>query len=268
MRVVDLKSLVCSKNHTFDFTKQGYLNLMTHATDSQYSKELFEARNKIIIESNLYAPMHQTITKVMKEYINLSKNPIMVADLGCGEGSHLQRIIDECSSKKVTGVGIDIAKEAILLAAKRYENIIWLVGDLAKSPLADQSVQVILNILSPSNYKEFKRIINQEGLVIKVVPRPNYLKELREAVFEHERQYTNDETVTLYKQHFKLLDVIPLCYTKQLNKEELDNLVQMTPLSWSADKKRMESFLQRDTGEITVDLDILVGMKKNTNEMR
>ncbi|WP_338150449.1 putative RNA methyltransferase [Priestia flexa] len=38
---VDLKSLKCSNNHTFDFAKQGYINLMTHSTKSHYDKRLY-----------------------------------------------------------------------------------------------------------------------------------------------------------------------------------------------------------------------------------
>ncbi|MBA2872234.1 23S rRNA (guanine745-N1)-methyltransferase [Anoxybacillus calidus] len=264
MRVVDFKSLICSKNHTFDFSKQGYVNLMTHPSNSHYKKELFEARHKIIMESNLYTSMHETITKVIKEYMDVSLKPFMVVDLGCGEGSHLQRILDECMIPAMTVVGLDISKEGIAMAAKRYDNQIWLVGDLAKSPLADQSFHVVLNILSPSNYKEFKRILVEDGLVIKVVPRPNYLKELREVLFDNDEKkvYKNDQIVSLFKKHLHLLDVFHLCYTKNLNKAELTNLVQMTPLAWSADKARIDAFINRDSAEITVDLDILVGVNK------
>jgi 23S rRNA (guanine745-N1)-methyltransferase len=264
MRVVNFKSLICSKNHTFDFTKQGYVNLMTHPSNSHYKKELFEARHKIIMESNLYTSMHETITKVIKEYMDVSLKPFMVVDLGCGEGSHLQRILDECMIPAMTGVGLDISKEGIAMAAKRYDNQIWLVGDLAKSPLADQSFHVVLNILSPSNYKEFKRILVEDGLVIKVVPRPNYLKELREVLFDNNEKkvYKNDQIVSLFKKHLHLLDVFHLCYTKNLKKADLKNLVQMTPLAWSADKARIDAFINRDSAEITVDLDILVGVNK------
>jgi 23S rRNA (guanine745-N1)-methyltransferase len=102
------------------------------------------------------------------------------------------------------------------------------------------------------------------GLVIKVVPRPNYLKELREAFYDHKekRVYKNDQTVSLFKKHLRLLDVFHLCYSKNLNETELKNLVQMTPLAWSADKARIDAFIHRDSARITVDLDILVGMNK------
>lgn len=264
LRVVELKSLICTNNHTFDFTKQGYVNLMTHQSNSHYSKELFEARHKIIMESNLYMKMHEEITKVIKENLGNSNHPSLMVDLGCGEGSHLQRIIDECKIDALTGVGLDIAKEGIVMAAKYYEKQIWLVGDLAKSPLADQSFNVILNILSPSNYQEFKRILVQDGLVIKVVPRTNYLIELREALFDssEKKEYNNDHTVSLFKEKFRLVDQRKLHYTKTLNKEELNHLVQMTPLAWSADQTRVNAFIQHDSAEITVDLDILVGLNE------
>ena len=264
MRVVDQKSLICSNNHTFDFAKQGYLNLMTQQSNSHYSKELFEARHKIINDSELYEEMHKSISNVIKNSMDTSIDPFLIVDLGCGEGSHLQRIIDECGIEAVTAVGLDIAKEGIVTAAKRYENLIWLVADLAKSPLADHSFHIILNILSPSNYKEFKRMLVDDGFVIKVVPGSNYLKEVREALFEssEKKDYKNDDTISLFKEHFKLIHNMNLNYTKILNKEELLNLVRMTPLAWSGDQDRINAFSNQDSAEITIDLEVLVGMNK------
>ncbi|WP_342346113.1 putative RNA methyltransferase [Paenibacillus mangrovi] len=40
LKVVDLKSLGCPNNHTFDISKQGYVNLMTRPLNSNYGKEL------------------------------------------------------------------------------------------------------------------------------------------------------------------------------------------------------------------------------------
>jgi 23S rRNA (guanine745-N1)-methyltransferase len=162
------------------------------------------------------------------------------------------------------GVGLDISKEGIVMAAKKYKDPIWLVGDLAISPLEDQSFHVILNIFSPSNYKEFKRILVPNGLVIKVVPRSNYLKELREALFDDlkKKVYKNDATVSLFKKHFYLSDVINLCFTKKLNQAELENLVQMSPLAWTSDQAHIDAFVNRGSSEITIDLDILIGLNK------
>jgi 23S rRNA (guanine745-N1)-methyltransferase len=264
MRVVNDRSLICAKKHTFDFAKQGYVNLLPRPSNSHYTKELFEARHKIIMESNLYTSMHKTITKMIKEHMDVAINPFTVLDLGCGEGSHLQKIVDGCKSPAITGIGLDISKESIIMASKKYKDSIWFVGDLAKSPLVDESVHVILNILSPSNYKEFKRTLVQDGLVIKIVPRPNYLKELREFLFDKTEKeiYRNDKIVSLFKKHFYLLDVFNLSYTMNLNQAELKNLVQMTPLAWSSDKGRINAYINQDSAEVTVDLDILIGVNK------
>ena len=264
IKVVELKSLVCSNNHTFDFAKQGYVNLLTSSSTSHYDKELFEARKRIIMESNLFSLLHKQIIKVFHEHLPVSNSRTLIFDAGCGEGSHLQKILAQYPSEKVTGVGLDIAKQGVLLAAKNYKDHIWLVGDLANSPLADHSFQVILNILSPSNYKEFKRILVPEGLIVKIVPRSDYLKELREAFFDgtERKSYQNEETVSLFKQHFNLLETHRVIETKKLTQEEMRNLVFMTPLSWNSEKAKVDEFINTGSSEVTVDLDILVGLNK------
>lgn len=266
MKVTNLKSLVCLNKHTFDFAKQGYLNMMTRSTNSHYDKELFKARQKIIMESDLYALLHEKISEVINEKINVSNGEIMILDAGCGEGSHLQRILDKCNNETITGIGLDISKEGIRMAASYYKESIWIVGDLANSPLEDQSCHVILNILSPANYKDFKRNLVPDGLIVKVVPRSYYLKELREALFDDtdNKSYKNDETVSLFKQHFHLVDIFNLSFTKELTHTELMNLVQMSPLAWNSKKEYIDQFINQGFSEITVDLDILVGINKQT----
>lgn len=263
MNVVDWKSLLCANNHTFDFAKQGYLNMMTRPTNSPYKKELFAARHRTIVESSFFTPMHEWIAKAIQERMDVSSHPFLVLDAGCGEGSHLQKIMEEWKSPTVTGVGVDLSKEGILMAAKRYANSIWIVGDLARPPFQGQSFHVILNILSPSHYREFKRLLIHDGLVVKVVPRPHYLIELREALFANSRKkvYENAKTVSLFKEHVQLLEAFALRYTKKLGRSELHDLVQMTPLAWFTDNERIEKFINQESAEITVDVDILVGIQ-------
>lgn len=262
MEVLDLKSLICLKNHTFDFAKQGYVNLLTRPVKSNYDKELFKARQNIIIESKLYSSMHEKISEIMMEYADTDK--VIVFDAGCGEGSHLQRILDISNTENLVGIGLDISKEGIRLAASQYKGICWIVGDLANSPLADQSCHVILNVLSPANYKEFNRILVPDGFVLKVVPNSNYLKELREALIEqsNKRSYTNEETVSLFSEQFQLVDVVNVKYTESLTKQALTNLVEMTPLTWNVSNDEVEKFLERRISEVTIDLDILIGKKR------
>ncbi|WP_244943960.1 putative RNA methyltransferase [Siminovitchia fortis] len=164
MKVFALKSLICSNSHTFDFSKQGYVNMMNRPSNGHYDKKLFEARRRIIMESNLYTLLHEKVSEMLKKHLDGSYEPTVLLDAGCGEGSHLQKTLDECKNDAITGIGLDISKEGIMMAAKNYKSPIWLVGDLANIPLSDQSCHVVLNYLSPANYEEFKRILAPDGL--------------------------------------------------------------------------------------------------------
>ncbi|MFC0301206.1 putative RNA methyltransferase [Virgibacillus soli] len=271
IKVVDLKSLICTNNHTYDFAKQGYVNMMARPVKSHYDKQLFAARHKIIAESKLYTEVHKKISEVMRKHVNGKEESIRIFDAGCGEGSHLQQIVNECKDDKITGIGLDISKEGIALAARNHkESMIWLVGDLASSPFTDQSLQTVLNFLSPANYKEFKRILAPGGLMIKVVPRTHYLKELRDEIFgkTDKESYENDKTVSLFQTHFDLVNQIKLNYTKKLSKAELINLVHMSPLAWNSDEAKIATFLNQDFRDITIDLDILVGINNGESENR
>lgn len=250
-------SMICENRHTYDFAKQGYLNLLANTTSSHYDAELFDARQKIIMESNLFDSLHEELLNNVKQHHGI------LLDVGCGEGSHLERLMKQ--SPNLKGVGLDIAKEGIVKAAKSYVNSLWVVGDLAKSPFTEQAVDVILAILSPSNYKEFKRILKPEGTVVKVVPHEYYLKELRAFFFPDEKKqfYSNEQTVTLFKEHFNDVETTRLTYTKRLSQEELPSLAQMTPLGWSSDEEKRKAFLQQETLDVTIDLEILIGKQSS-----
>src|SRR5699024_12757304 len=69
MKVVDFKSLICSNNHTFDFAKQDYVNMLTRPSNQHYDKNLFEARQKIIIVSKLYSSLQKKYSKIISNHL-------------------------------------------------------------------------------------------------------------------------------------------------------------------------------------------------------
>lgn len=263
MKVLESKSLICSNHHTFDFAKQGYINFTSHLVKTKYSKGLFEARRKVITEGDFYKPLSNAMGKIINEHVVKTNETISILDTGCGEGSHLSNICDIVRSdffKNVVGVGIDISKEGITVASKNYPNKIWAVADLANTPFKNKQFDVILNILSPSNYAEFNRLLKPDGLVIKIVPQSGYLKELREHLFTkpEKQNYSNVDTVEKFNESFQFVDSLRLSYTTRLNKSLIEWFVQMTPLTWTATKERIKSFLNKDSAQITVDLEILL----------
>lgn len=267
MKLWECKSLVCTHHsHTFDLTKQGYVNFLKKPVKSRYGTELFEARRKLMSESDFFAPLLQAIANIIISR-QARKESLTILDMGCGEGSHLSALSDRISfelGKSVTAAGIDISKEGILTASKNLDDKIWAVADLADTPFQDRQFDVILSIFSPSNYAECSRLLNEGGLMIKVLPQRDYLKELRQYFFAdtEKHTYSNTGMIDRFIQNHQVVNQERLRYTKNLSQPALESLVQMTPLTWSSSKEKINQFLQKESSDITVDADILVGSKQ------
>lgn len=249
MNVNEEGNMSCKNNHSFNVAKQGYVNFMTKENRSMYSKTLFESR-KEIIQSGLYHPVQERLAQL------IGTEATTILDTGCGEGSHLHTIC-QLLKQQVIAVGIDIAKEGIMTAAKYYEQKIWCVGDLSNSPFQEKSFDIVLNILSPANYEEFRRILKPTGKLIKVVPQSDYLKQLRQLAFQHSEKenYSNEQTVERFTEYFPEYTRNRITYTVPLEEQLLPKLLEMTPLGWHIDSELIK---ENPIKEITIDLDILV----------
>ncbi|HBV22595.1 MAG TPA: SAM-dependent methyltransferase [Jeotgalicoccus sp.] len=259
-----LSSLVCINNHTFDFAKQGYVNLLQKPVNTQYDDALFDARHRIISKVELYAPIHDRIADIIT---NQSAENSLLFDAGSGEGSHLKMIQHKINTESLTGIGLDISKAGVMMAAKNYDGAVWFVGDLANPPLADKSCNFILNFLSPANYAEFKRILTEDGMIIKVIPGSGYLKELRNELFNNtgESEYENNDTLELMKRNVKVVSEERITYKKTLNASALKDLISMTPLGWHADDAQIETFISSGDKDITVDMHIVIAQEEKNS---
>jgi len=108
VKVVNLRSLICSNNHCSDISKQGYVNLLSQPIKTKYDKKLFEAR-KVISLGGFFDPLIAHICEKMLEELNPTSELIKILDAGCGEGSHLadiqQRMMEQ-SQCNLLGIGI------------------------------------------------------------------------------------------------------------------------------------------------------------------
>ncbi|WP_223155152.1 putative RNA methyltransferase [Alkalibacillus aidingensis] len=256
MNVIEDRQLGCVNNHQFDLAKQGYVNVVQQAKKTVYDLGLFEARNQIC-RSGFYTPLMNRISMLVEELFTTG-DELTILDAGCGEGSHLTELLD-CLEQESVGIGVDLAKEGIQTAAKHNDQGIWFVGDLANTPFNNQSFDLILNILSPSNYAEFNRILKDQGLTIKIVPGANYLQELREQIYQgtEQAEYSNQATIDRFEEAFTLIRREDVKYQVELSTELFNHLIKMTPLTQDADLTRLKPI-----DLITVELEILIGMKK------
>ncbi|TDQ34594.1 putative RNA methyltransferase [Aureibacillus halotolerans] len=264
MKVVHYQSLICSNHHTFDFAKRGYINFMNQPVNTKYSKGLFEARRKLMTEEAFFEPLSHAIASAIHAHVAKPKKTSSILDMGCGEGTLLSTICNKVSSRgirDVIGAGSDISKAGIAMASKNYSDKVWTVADIANPPFKESQFDVILSILSPSNYAECNRLLRTGGIVVKVVPRSGYLKEIREVLFHKAtKKYSNEATLERFSKHFQVAEHFRLCYTTRLNPASMKWLVQMTPLTWSLTEEKEMSLAEEISNQITVDLDVMIGI--------
>ncbi|SFF14463.1 23S rRNA (guanine745-N1)-methyltransferase [Paenibacillus algorifonticola] len=274
MQLRDGRSLVCSSKHSFDLSKHGYVHFLSRPMRTKYEKPLFEARKKVM-DSGFFAPVLSHIAERITASWQARAMPLRLLDAGCGEGSHLsvlQQQLSRVSDAAVLASGLDISKDAIALAAKNNGEAFWCVADLAHSPFADRSFDFIVNILSPSNYAEFQRLLAGTGNVIKVFPGPDYLKELRSLLYSStdsshsmslERNvYDNLATIARFSEYFEVLGSQRLHYSFLLQQPLIEPFIAMTPLSWGMKESLVQQIKQRHTLEVTVDLTVIIGGRK------
>lgn len=247
-------SLKCSNRHSFDLAKFGYVNLAPQIKQSaNYDKENFQNRQEI-----LEAGFYQDILEGIWGILATKPSAKTVLDIGCGEGFYSRKLQESHSEK--TFYAFDISKDSVQIAAKSEPNwaVNWFVGDLARLPIKDASMDILLDIFSPANYSEFRRVLSKDGILIKVIPTENHLKEIRQMVQDQltKKDYSNQDIKEHFQEHFSIQSSQVASLTKHITAEQRQALLAMTPLLFHVDHTKID---WSQLTEITIESEILVG---------
>ena len=247
-------SLKCDHRHSFDLAKFGYVNLAPQIKQStNYDKENFQNRQQI-----LEAGFYQAILEAVSDLLASSETSTTVLDIGCGEGFYSRKLQEAQPDK--TFYAFDISKDSVQIAAKSETNwaVNWFVGDLARLPIKDASMDILLDIFSPANYGEFRRVLSRDGILIKVIPTENHLKEIRQMVENQltKKDYSNQDIREHFQEHFSIQSSQIASLTKPITTEQRQALLSMTPLLFHVDQSKID---WSQLTEITIEAEILVG---------
>ncbi|MDR2833166.1 MAG: methyltransferase domain-containing protein [Streptococcaceae bacterium] len=245
--------LTCFKNHQFELSKKGTLFFLKKLPKTEYDKEMFLPRGRMI-QSGMYAPIIEKMSKL------LDKNGTTL-DIGCGEGSFLNLL----TMRGLEGIkiGFDISKDGVYEATNQpiYENIFWCIADLTNLPFAENSFNQLLNIFTPSQYTEFKRVLKPGGKLIKIIPEQNYLKELRTAFYPDDAQkqdYSNELVVQKLKDEMIILLDERISYSFEIPKNNQLDLLEMSPLEWGVSEEIKNNLKKQPLSSITIDIRVIV----------
>ena len=279
--------LVCKREHRFDISSKGYVNLLQETKALKgYDSEFFNCRNRFL-QAGYYSHIMEAVTAAVKRCCeddtaavrecrksssatvgkccgsdagsSPDTAPFVIIDAGCGEGYYSVNLARQIENAQI--LAFDISADAVKVAARNIEPVKWMVADITNIPVKDQSADCILDIFTPANYKEFARILKPEGVVIKVVPGPHHMGQLREAAAPllRNKDYSNEEVLDYFEQHFDLQQRSLVTRTMAVSPEDLADLVRMTPLLFDVDTEKLDF---SNIKEITVECEILIGRAK------
>ena len=149
-------------------------------------------------------------------------------DAGCGEGyyTHQHKTIEN------SVYGIDIAKEAVKKAAKKYPQCHFSVGTLSQLPFENNFFDWIISIYAPILETEFSRVLNTQGYLLTVTPAQRHLIELKEKIYREAKEHNVEKSPV---EQLTLIHQENLSYEMTLDTgEDVLNLLSMTPFAFKA----------------------------------
>lgn len=244
-------SYVCPARHCFDLAAANYLNLAPAKSGGNlYDEQLFATRRRVFA-AGFYDEICRAIADIAASHTARPGRPLTVVDAGCGEGFFARRLLYDLDERNINAeiLALDLAKPGVVMAAKAEPRLKCLLADLAAIPLANHSADIVLNVLSPANYSEFARVLAPGGLLIKVVPGADYLRQVR-AAYGLAAGEESDATA-LFANLPGEKTTRRITATLPVNQALAADFLQMTPLS---DHRTPPA---ADFDEITIDLNIL-----------
>jgi Methylase involved in ubiquinone/menaquinone biosynthesis len=263
------KTYKCSNNHSYDIAKEGYVNLLIsnqkRSKNPGDSKEMVLARIDFL-NRGYYKKLSDKINEKIVQYLmKQSEEEFNILDLGCGEGYYLinlKNCMDD-NKMKANYYGMDVSKDAVKYAGKSNKDCIWAVGNNFNIPVQDRSVDCILSVFSPIDINECNRVLKDDGIFVRILPRTDHLIELRNIIYSE--VHLNEKVYTASAEENEYIEEDNVTFKIELNKEEILSLLKMTPHYWKSTPENKEKLENYESLSITIDMRIGIFQKKINN---
>jgi len=210
------------------------------------------------LNSGIYEAIAEKLTDIVFAEVNKDKDTCFL-DAGCGEGYYFDylfnRLIDKTGDNKLSFIGLDISKDAIIQATKRNRQITWLVGTNRQPPVEDESVDIILCLFGFLSMGAFNRALKPGGVIIVVDPGAEHLKQLREIIYPEVKKPDVSDSSQIEIEGFSLVKSETLTFDEKItSNEKINQLLIMTPHFYRASKEGRLAAASLEELEITVDV--------------
>ena len=250
----------CVNGHAFDLAREGYVNLLPvqhkHSREPGDRPDSISAR-RAFLDGGFYLPLRDTLVAMLGSRSRQSN----LLDIGCGEGFYTSALTGLASGV----VGLDIAKPAVRMAARRYPGITWIVGSGARLPLADGSIDTVCSLFTPLHPDEIARVLQPQGELLIATPADTHLQALRAALFERVEPHEPEKFRRTFEPTLACVEAREVRYPLTLGALDLARLLEMTPYAWKAHPERRAA-LQAGGGLLTEAAFVLMRFRKSPAE--
>jgi len=253
----DGRSWRCAAGHAYDVAREGYVNLLiTHQRrqrDPGDSAEMLRHR-RAFLEGGHYDVLRDAVATAAG-----LAGGMRVLDAGCGEGYYTRTWAAEHDGLRLAGV--DIAKPAVRMAAKRAANRAarYAVASVYDLPVLDSSVDVAVSIFAPLHSPEFERVVRPGGRVLTVTPGPDHLAGLKAKLFAEPEvhpdtgPFERDGAATILEPEGTVRVQADL---ELRAAEAVADLLNMTPYAWYVAPEVREAIVSESS--LSTPIDFLV----------
>jgi 23S rRNA (guanine745-N1)-methyltransferase len=225
------------------------------------------AARRRFLDAGYFSPIAKAIADELVQYAPfhlLATQSKSIIDAGCGEGYYLGYVQHTLGATALPTpllyYGFDSAKAAIKLAARRYREATFFVGDITcRWLVSTASSCAILNIFAPRNYAESARVLQRHGLLLSLIPTQRHLHELRALYHLLAIEQQKEARIRLQaKPWFSLVHTQTIEYQQQLTHSAIADAVRMSP-SYRRRPEVIESVqYEQETRSITVSVQLLL----------
>ncbi|PTR30231.1 23S rRNA m(1)G-748 methyltransferase [Rhodococcus sp. OK519] len=224
------RTLVCSRGHSFDIARQGYVTLLT-GTATKFtgdSPEMIAARCDFL-DAGHFDPLMAAVSDAVVQSTPDDVAP-RVLEVGAGTGHYLARVLD-ASSPSAQGIGLDVSKPAARRLARAHPRAAAVVADVWRQlPVLGGVLTHVLSIFAPRNAAEIDRVLAEDGVLVVLTPTDRHLYELVELLgmvrVDDRKVERLGETMA---GRFERDHRTPVEVTMMLSRRDVDHLVGMGP---------------------------------------
>lgn len=250
----------CDLGHSYDRSKKGYFNLFLTNKGGVHgdNKIMVEAR-RAFLDSEFYKPLAVSVANTVSELVP-EKGTVL--DIGCGEGyytDYIERAVRQRYGESFVS-GFDISKSAVTRAVRRNPLMNIAVAGAYDMPIADESIDVAVNLFAPLAVGEIVRALRPNGYFVMTIPGSEHLFGLKEKLYEHPYLNVVKEPQL---EGLLLVDEKRISYKLSLDRnDDIRNLFFMTPYAYRTPKEACELIERLPKLETTVEFITFIYKKR------